>query len=62
MARAQFVMSFLKQENKQLKDKQVLMELELLKAKRQESKGKAVMTPNESKHGENQSTKTRPKQ
>lgn len=44
MSRAQFVISFLEQENKQLKYKQVLMELELLKEKIQDTKCKEMMS------------------
>ena len=45
--RAKHVISYLEQENKQLSDKQVLMELELLKAKRQGDKGKSIMQDEE---------------
>lgn len=40
LARAKHAISYLELENKQLSDKQVLMQLELLKAKRQGDKGK----------------------
>ena len=42
LARAKYFISYLKQENKKVSEKQVLMELELLKAKRQSYKGKSV--------------------
>ena len=56
MYRAQFVISFLEQENKQLKDQQVLMELELLKEKR----GKAMMSLDDFDHDDIQINRTRP--
>ena len=61
MARAQFVISFLEQENKQLKDKQVLMEIELLKEKRQDTKGKEMMALDDSDHDDTENIKTRQK-
>ncbi|MCY6488297.1 hypothetical protein, partial [Actinobacillus pleuropneumoniae] len=47
LERAKYVITYLEQENKHLSDKQVLMELELLKAKRQGDKGKSVMREEE---------------
>ncbi len=47
LARDKYVISYLEQENKQLSDKQVLMELELVKAKKQSDKGKSVMQEEE---------------
>jgi len=38
LERAKYVITYLEQENTQLSDKQVLMELEILKVKRQSSK------------------------
>ena len=61
MAKAQFVISFLEQENKQLKDKQVLMELEPLKEKIQDIKGKEMMAPDDSDHYDTQTIKSTPK-
>ena len=52
LARAQFVISFLEKENKHLSEKQVLLEMELLKAKRQDVKGKSVITDDESDEDE----------
>ena len=47
LVRSKYFISYLEQENKQLSDKQVLMELELLKAKRHGDKGKLVMQEEE---------------
>lgn len=47
LVRAKYVISSLDQENKQLSDKQVLLELEHLKAKRQGDTGKSVMQEEE---------------
>ena len=61
LARAQFVISFLEKENKQLSEKQVLLEMDLLKDKRKDVKGKAVMGHDQSDEDEAQITKKRPK-
>jgi len=46
LERAKYVITYLEQENKQLSDKQVLMELEMLKMKRQSGKEAPVtLTP-----------------
>ncbi len=47
LARAKYVISYLDQENKQISEKQVLVELELLNAKRQGDKGKSLMQEEE---------------
>ena len=47
LVRDKYVISYLEQEIKQLSDKQVLMELELLKEKRKSDKGKSVMQEEE---------------
>ena len=56
MDRAQFFISFLEQDNKQLKYQQELMELKLLKSKR----GKAMMPLVDPDQDEIQSSRTRP--
>lgn len=46
LERAKYVITYLEQENKQLNDKQVLMELEMLKVKRQSDKeAQVTLTP-----------------
>lgn len=45
--RAKYVIIYLEKENKKLSDKQVLMEMELLKPKRQSDKGKSTMQEEE---------------
>ena len=46
LERAKYVITYLEQENKQLSDKQVLMELELFKIKRQSDKeAQVALTP-----------------
>ena len=47
LERAKFIIRYLEQENKQLSDKQVLMDLELLKAKKQSDNGKSAMQEEE---------------
>ena len=43
LSRAKFIISFLEQENSQLKAKLLVMEKEQFKAKKKEMKGKAVV-------------------
>jgi len=46
LERAKYVITYLEQENKQLSDKQVLMELEMLKVKQQSDKeAQVTLTP-----------------
>lgn len=46
LERAEYVITYLEQENNQLSDKQVLMELEMLKAKRKSGKETQItLTP-----------------
>lgn len=50
--RAKYFISFLEQENQQLKTKQLIMEVDLLKAKREETKAKALLDESCGKYGD----------
>ena len=52
LERAKFLISFLEQENSQLKAKKLVMEKEQFKAKKQEIKGKAVVDHEDTHHHE----------
>ena len=59
--RAKFIISFLEQENSQLKAKQLVMEKEKFKAKKQEMKGKEVVDHEDLEYHEGHVARKRPR-